>query len=65
LELVQDLIVAGLGMALLPADGPHVAGVRLLALRRPGVALRSYAVTRPGRESWAPLRLVTRLLTAA
>jgi DNA-binding transcriptional LysR family regulator len=65
LELVQDLIVAGLGVGLLPADGPLVAGVRLVALCRPEVALRCYAVTRPGRESWPPLRLVTRLLTAS
>jgi DNA-binding transcriptional LysR family regulator len=63
LELVQDLIVAGLGVGLLPADGPLIAGVQLVPLRRPEVALRSYAVTRPGRETWAPLRLVTRLLT--
>jgi DNA-binding transcriptional LysR family regulator len=65
LELVQDLIIAGLGVGLLPADGRLVRGVRLVALRRPDVALRSYAVTRPGRDSWAPLRLVTRLLTAS
>lgn len=65
LELVQDLIAAGLGVGLLPADGRLVGGVRLVALRRPEVVLRSYAVTRPGRESWAPLRLVTRLLTAS
>jgi DNA-binding transcriptional LysR family regulator len=65
LELVQDLIVAGLGVALLPADGDLAGGVRLVALRHPDVALRSYAVTRPGRDSWAPLRLVTRLLSAS
>jgi DNA-binding transcriptional LysR family regulator len=65
LELVQDLIVAGLGVGLLPADGRLVGGVRRVALRRPDVALRSYAVTRPGRESWAPLRLVMRLLAAS
>ena len=65
LELVQDLIVAGLGVGLLPADGPLSRGVRLVALRRPEVALRSYAVTAPGRERWPPLRLVTRLLTAS
>ena len=65
LELVQDLIVAGLGVALLPADGRLIGGVRLVALGRPEVALRCYAVTRPGREGWAPLRLVTRLLTAS
>jgi DNA-binding transcriptional LysR family regulator len=65
LELVQELILAGLGVGLLPADGRHVEGVRLVALRHPEVTLRSYAVTRPGRESWAPLRLVTDLLTAS
>jgi DNA-binding transcriptional LysR family regulator len=65
LELVQDLIVAGLGIGLLPADGALASGVRRVPLRRPEVALRSYAVTRPGRESWAPVRLVTRLLAAS
>jgi DNA-binding transcriptional LysR family regulator len=65
LELVQELILAGLGVALLPADGRLVDGVRLVGLRRPDVALRSYAVTRPGRDSWAPLRLVMRLLSAS
>ena len=63
LELVQELIVAGLGVGLLPADSRLLGGVRLVALRRPEVALRSYAVTRPGRDNWAPLRLVMRLLT--
>jgi len=65
LELVQELIVAGLGVALLPADIRLAAGVRLIPLRRPEAVLRSYAVTRPGREAWAPLRLVTRLLAAS
>jgi DNA-binding transcriptional LysR family regulator len=65
LELVQDLILAGLGVGLLPANDPLARGVRLIALRRPQVALRSYAVTPPGRERWPPLRLVTRLLTAS
>jgi len=64
LELVQDLIVAGLGIGLLPADGHLISGVRLIPLRRPEATLRSYAVTRPGRESWPPLRLVTGLLAA-
>jgi DNA-binding transcriptional LysR family regulator len=62
---MQDLIVAGLGVGLLPADHPRIAGVELLALRRPDVALRTYAVVRSGRESWPPLRLVTRLLSAS
>jgi DNA-binding transcriptional LysR family regulator len=65
LELVQELIVAGLGVALLPADIRLADGVRLISLRRPEAVLRSYAITRPGREAWAPLRLVTRLLAAA
>jgi DNA-binding transcriptional LysR family regulator len=63
LELVQELIVAGLGVALLPAAGRLDRDVRLVPLRRPEAVLRSYAVTRPGREDWAPLRLVTRLLS--
>jgi DNA-binding transcriptional LysR family regulator len=62
LELVQHLIVAELGVAVLPADTPLLEGVRLHALSHPDVTLRSYAVTRPGRESWPPLRLVTDLL---
>ena len=65
LELVQELIVAGLGVALLPAEVRLAEGVRLVRLRRPDVVLRSYAVTRPGRDAWAPLRLVTRLLAAS
>jgi DNA-binding transcriptional LysR family regulator len=64
LELVQDLIVAGLGVGLLPADQPPVRGVRLLELRQHAVTLRSYAVTRRGRENWPPLALVTRLIGA-
>ena len=65
LELVQDLIVAGLGVALLPADGPTLPGVRLLRLDQPPVRLRSYAVTRRGRAKWPPLSLVLTLLTGA
>ncbi len=64
LDLVQDLIVAGLGVGLLPADQPTAPGVRILALRDPDVTLRSYAVTRRGRARWPPLALVMRLLTA-
>jgi DNA-binding transcriptional LysR family regulator len=62
LELVQDLIVAGLGVGLLPVDQPPAPGVRVLELADPGVTLRCYAVTRRGRAGWAPLALVTRLL---
>jgi DNA-binding transcriptional LysR family regulator len=62
LELVQDLIVAGLGVGLLPVDQPPVAGVRIVPLHGPAVTLRSYAVTRRGRENWPPLALVARLV---
>jgi DNA-binding transcriptional LysR family regulator len=65
LELVQDLILARLGVGLLPVDGRLADGVRLVPLHRPEVELRCFAATRPGREGWAPLRLVMRLLTAA
>jgi DNA-binding transcriptional LysR family regulator len=64
LELVQDLIVAGLGVGLLPAGEPLREGVRRLELRDPEAVLRSYAVTRRGREAWAPLALVTRSIEA-
>ncbi len=65
IELVQDLILAGLGVALLPADTRLPEGVGRIPLRHPEATLRAYAVTRPGRESWPPLRLVTDLLVAA
>ncbi|MFG2053958.1 LysR family transcriptional regulator [Micromonospora sp. NPDC048930] len=64
LELVQDLIVAGLGVGLLPGDQPTVPGVRLLPLAGPQILLRAYAVTRRGRAAWSPLALILDLLTA-
>src|SRR4051812_9916457 len=51
LELVQDLTAAGLGVGLLPADEPLREGVQRLELRQPAAVLRSYAVTRRGREA--------------
>jgi DNA-binding transcriptional LysR family regulator len=65
IELVQDLILAGLGVALLPAATRLPEGVRRIPLRHPEATLRAYAVTRSGRESWPPLRLVTDLLVAS
>lgn len=62
LDLVQDMIAAGLGVGLLPADQPTRPGVRLLPLASPRVELRAYAVARHGRSAWPPLVLVTRLL---
>jgi DNA-binding transcriptional LysR family regulator len=58
LELVEDLIVSGYGVGLLPLDRPTVPGVRVLRLEDPPVVLTAYAVTRRGRERWSPLRLL-------
>jgi DNA-binding transcriptional LysR family regulator len=63
LELVDDLIVAGLGVALLPRGRTSRRGVKVLPLTNPSVRLRSYAVTRLGRDRWPPLRAVLEHLT--
>lgn len=62
LELVQDMIAAGLGVGLLPAASGTIPGVRIAPLRDPHVAMRAHAVTRRGREQWPALALVLRLL---
>ncbi|GAA3610018.1 LysR family transcriptional regulator [Kineosporia mesophila] len=62
LELVEDLILAGQGIGLLPADRRTRPGVTLLPLRDPEVRLRAYAVTRLGRAEWPPLALLLHLL---
>ena len=62
LDLVYDMILAGLGVALLPAGRPAVRGVTLRRLRQPEVVLRPYAVTRRGHDAWPPLALVLRLI---
>jgi DNA-binding transcriptional LysR family regulator len=64
LELVQDLVAAGLGVGLLPADQPTRPGVSVLALHDPEVRLRAYAVVRRGRAAWPPLALVLDRLRA-
>lgn len=58
LDLVEELIVTGHGIGLLPRDRATRRGVRVLPLKDPAVVLRAYAVTRSGREQWAPLRVV-------
>src|SRR5262249_50301755 len=50
LELVDDLIVAGLGVAFLPRGRTSRRGVKVLPITDPPVNLRSYAVTRRGRD---------------
>lgn len=65
LELVEDLIVAGLGVALLPIDRPTSEGVTVVALADPPVRMRAYAVTRRGRNRWPPLRAVLHRIAQA
>ena len=62
LDLLEDLILAGLGVGLLPLDRPTPPGVRVLPLSDPDVLLRAYAVTRTGRAAWPPLALLIDLL---
>ncbi|MDQ6642380.1 MAG: LysR substrate-binding domain-containing protein [Actinomycetota bacterium] len=63
LELVEDMIVAGLGVGLLPAGRPSSPGVERLDLTAPEISLRCFAVGRRGRTDWPPLALVLRLLS--
>ena len=58
LELVDDLVVAGLGVALLPRGRATRRGVKVLPVTDPRVRLRAYAVSRRGRDGWPPLRAV-------
>ena len=58
LALVEDLILAGLGVGLLPQDRTPRAGITILPLHNPGLKLRAYARTRRGRSAWPPLALV-------
>jgi DNA-binding transcriptional LysR family regulator len=58
LDLVEDLIVAGYGVGLLPIGRPTIRGVKVVPLTDPCVVLTAYAVTRTGRSTWPPLRAV-------
>ena len=62
LELVDDLLVAGRGIALLPRGRTSRRGLKVLPLTDPRVSLRAYAVTRRGRTAWPPLRAVVERL---
>jgi DNA-binding transcriptional LysR family regulator len=58
LELVEDLILAGMGIGLLPADTQPPAGIILVRLTQPDVRLRAYARTRRGNSTWPALAAV-------
>jgi DNA-binding transcriptional LysR family regulator len=58
LELVDDLVVAGRGVALLPRGRTSRRGVKVVPLTDPRVRMRAYAVTRRGRRAWPPLQAV-------
>ena len=58
LDLVEDLIADGYGVGLLPIARPTCAEVRVVPLSGPAVILTAYAVTRIGRATWSPLRVL-------
>ncbi len=58
LDLLADIVAAGMGVGLLPEGSPLRDGVRLLPLRDPDVALRAHAVVGRGRSGWPPLALL-------
>jgi DNA-binding transcriptional LysR family regulator len=58
LDLVEDLILDGRGVGLLPVNRPTRDGVTILGLSDPSVILTAYAVIRRGRSNWPPLRAI-------
>jgi DNA-binding transcriptional LysR family regulator len=58
LDLVEELIVAGYGVGLLPIGRQTDRGVKVLPLADANPILTAYAVTRRGRSTWPPLRAV-------
>jgi DNA-binding transcriptional LysR family regulator len=58
LDLVEDLILDGHGVGLLPVNRPIRDGLTVLKLSDPSVILTAYAVKRRGRSNWPPLRAI-------
>lgn len=63
LELVEDLILAGMGVGLLPADRKPRAGVALVPVSAPDLRLRAFARTRRGNSTWPALAAVLNQIT--
>lgn len=64
LDLVEDLILAGLGVGLLPGNRPAREGITILELHDPDVRLRAFARIRRGRSDWPALALVLDRISA-
>lgn len=62
LDLVEDLILAGLGVGLLPEDRPRREGITILPLQGSDLRLRAFARTRRGRNAWPALALLLQRL---
>jgi DNA-binding transcriptional LysR family regulator len=58
LDLVEDLILDGHGVGLLPVNRPLRDGLTVLRLSEPRVILTACAVVRRGRSNWPPLRAI-------
>ena len=58
LDLVEDLILDGHGVGLLPVNRPLRDGLTVLTLSEPRAILTAYAVVRRGRSTWPPLRAI-------
>jgi DNA-binding transcriptional LysR family regulator len=65
LELVEELIITGHGVGLMPLAWTPRSGVHVLPVADPDITLRAYAVFRRGRDSWPPLRVMLDRLTRA
>ena len=63
LDLVEELVLARLGVGLLPLDRDGRDGLTVLPLERPAAATRTYVWTRQGRADWPPLALMLDKLT--
>jgi DNA-binding transcriptional LysR family regulator len=63
LDLVEELVLARLGVGLLPLDRNGRDGLAVVPLRQPAASMRTYVWTRPGRAAWPPLALMLSKLT--